>query len=113
LPQIGPHQWGLTVGQVALTEQEIEVVFGYLNDENDGIDLFPGPLDPSDLSRALAEIATLQSQGGTGEIGAGSARLAADVLAFFLDSYREMMQPWEAAAADSAIHKLRGVAGPN
>jgi hypothetical protein len=61
----------------------------------------------------MAEIEVLHRRGGTGDISPTSAGLATDVLAFFLDSYRAMMQPWEAGAVESAIAKLSAAAASN
>jgi hypothetical protein len=92
--------------EISLTEQEIEVLAGYINIENDGIDMYPGTLDGAALGVATAEVERLRQTNGQGVIGPLSARLAADVLSFFLESFRPIMQPWEAAATESVVTKL-------
>jgi hypothetical protein len=98
------------MAQIDLTPEEVEALAGYINEEFDGIDLYPGDLGDG-LGLAAEEVARLHDTGGQGDISPASARLAADVLSYFVDTYREMMvQPGEVETVESTVAKLRAVA---
>jgi hypothetical protein len=101
------------VADILLTTGEMDLLATYLNDEFDGIDLYPGDLDPDRLGKASAEVEALQRAGGAGHLSSDSALLAADVLAYFRDAFASDMQPAEAAELAATIAKLREVGAAN
>lgn len=98
------------MAEINLTAAEMEVLFGYVNAELDAIDLYPGDLGDGWVT-ATMEVEALQQGGGRGEISPESAGLSADVLAYFLDSYSEFMQPREIEGLTGAVPKLRAISG--
>lgn len=96
--------------ELNLTDAETAILAGYINQENDGIDMYPGDLDPAALMAAANEIERLEQNGGRGVISPASASLAADVLSFFLGSFRTMMPTGEAEVTESVVSKLRALA---
>jgi len=54
--------------RIELANDEMDILGTILDDDFDGIDLYPDPLDGPVLLRALEEVGSLGENGGVGEI---------------------------------------------
>ena len=68
---------------IRLRADEADIIGTIINIDFDGIDLYPGHLDPEILSRATDEVEAIIKDDGAGELSVDSARLAHDVIDYF------------------------------
>ena len=94
------------MGRVSLDAEEMEQLSVYINDEFDGIDMYPGLIDPTVLARAAEEVKALNAAGGAGTISAASAGIAADVIGWFQETFEGKMNAAELATVGTLRSKL-------
>ncbi len=91
---------------IALSRTERKVVFGYVLEATEAIELREGD-SPEQLADAIDEIATLKRARGHGQVSAVTARVVANVLDHFIPVDRTFMRADELRALQSASAKFR------